>query len=402
MFQALSDLKVLDVGHYVAGPFCAKLLADYGAEVVKIERPGDGDGARRLGPFPEDGPHPEKSCLFLHLNTNKRGITLNLKSAEGAAIFKRLVKQADLVIENFAPRVMPSLGLDYPALEKENPGLVMASISNFGQTGPYRDYLATEITGLAMGLHMANEGEPDREPLRFPGHKSQYLAGNHAATVTLGAVFGSRLSGEGQQVDVSIMECMTAPPEGGASLMSYDFSGTAMSRQGHRREGVYPFGIYPCRDGQVYIYGIVGFFWPRFAAWMGMPELLEDPRFATPPARREHHGDFDAILIPWLMERSRDEAFHSAQAHRIPVTPVYTVDELVKDRQLNARGFFTEVDHPVAGKAVYAGLPFKLPETPSAPQRPAPLLGEHNREVYREWLGLSDDDLAGLRERGVV
>ena len=135
---------------------------------------------------------------------------------------------------------------------------------------------------------------------------------------------------------------------------------------------------------------------------MGMPELLEDPRFTTPEARRENHGEFEAILIPWLLEKTRDEAFHSAQAHRIPVTPLYTIDELIKDPQLNARSFFTEVDHPVAGRAVYAGLPFKLPETPVAPQKPAPLLGEHNREVYGEWLGLNDDDLAGLRKRGVI
>ncbi len=402
MFQALSDLKVLDVGHYVAGPFCAKLLADYGAEVVKIERPGEGDGARRLGPFPDHVPHPEKSRLFLHLNTNKRGITLDIKTAEGAAIFKRLVARADIVVENFAPRVMRSLELDYPNLEKENPRLVMTSISNFGQTGPYRDLLATEITSLAMGVHMFGEGEPGREPLRFPGHKTQYLAGSHAAAVTLGTVFGSRLSGEGQHVDVSIQECQTAPPEGGGNLMAYDFSGTEEPRQGYRREGVYPLGIYPCNDGHIYIYGVVGFFWPRFAAWMGMPELLEDPRFATPLARREHHGDFEAILIPWLMERTRDDAFHSAQAHRIPVTPVYTVDEQVLDPQLNARDFFTEIDHPVAGRAAYAGLPFKLPETLSLPQRPAPLLGEHNRLVYHEWLGLGDEDLDGLHERKVI
>jgi len=402
MFQALSELKVLDIGHYVAGPFCAKLFADYGAEVIKIERPGSGDGARRIGPFPEDGPHPEKSSLFLHLNTNKRGITLNLKSAEGAVIFKRLVRQADVVVENFSPRVMPSLKLDYGTLEKENPGLVMVSISNFGQTGPYRDYLATEITSFAMGLHMIFEGEPDREPLRFPGYKSQYLAGSHAAAVAMGAVFGSRLSSEGQHVDVSMMECMTAPPEGSAWLMSHDFSGMEAPRMGYRREGVFPLGLYPCIDGHIFIYGVVGFFWPRFAAWMGMPELLEDPRFATPEARHENHGEFEAILIPWLLEKTRDEAFHSAQAHRIPVTPLYTIDELVKDPQLNARGFFTEVDHPVAGRAVYAGLPFKLPETPMAPQKPAPLLGEHNREVYGEWLGLNDDDLAGLRKRGVI
>jgi crotonobetainyl-CoA:carnitine CoA-transferase CaiB-like acyl-CoA transferase len=402
MHEALSDLKVLDLTHYVAGPYCTKMFADYGAEVIKVERPGTGDGARSLGPFAGDDPHPEKSGLFLHLNTNKKGITLNLRSATGVGLLKELVREADILVESFAPRVMPSLGLDYETLREANPRLVMTSISNFGQTGPYRDYLATELTAFAMGLHMYAEGEPDREPLRFPGPKSQYLAGSHAAAVTIGAHFGASRSGQGQQVDVSLWECMLAPPEAAAWLINYDFTGNQGGRVGHRREGAYPFGVYACMDGHIFIYGIVGFFWPRIAAWMGMPELVDDPRFATPQAKAEHHGDFDAIFLPWLLERTQQEVFHSAQAHRIPVTPVYTVDELLQDRQLNARGFFTEIEHPVAGRFTYAGAPFKLPETPTAPQRPAPLLGQHNREVFCERLGYSTADLVRLRGLGVI
>ena len=386
----------------MAGPYCTRLLADYGAEVIKVERPGLGDGARRLGPFVGGQPHPEKSCLFLHLNTNKKGITLNLKTDTGRKILLRLVEQADVLVENFSPRVMPSLGLDYQTLAAVNPRLVMTSISNFGQTGPYRDYRARELTLFAMGLHMHHEGEPDREPLRFPGPKAQYLAGTHAAAVTMAACLGARASGRGQQVDISIMECMTAPPEGAAWLMAEAFSGPGVGRTGHRREGVYPLGVYPCRDGHVFVYGIVAFFWPRIAAWLGMPELLTDPRFATPQARREHHGDFDAIFLPWIMERRRDEVFHSAQAHRIPVTPVYTIDEVVSDPQFQARGTFVEVEHPVAGKARYVGLPFRLPQAPSRPQHPAPQLGQHNVEVYCGRLGYSRPDLVRLREGGII
>ena len=402
MQQALTDLTVLDLTHYVAGPYCTKLLADYGAEVIKIEKPGEGDGARRLGPFHGDHPHPEKSGLFLHLNTNKKGITLNLKTATGVKIFRELLKDADILVESFSPRVMPRLGLDYHVLGKSNPGLVMTSISNFGQTGPYRDYRATELVSFAMGVHMYGEGEPDREPLRFPGHKSQYLAGTNAAAVTMGAYFGSKATGVGQHVDVSIMECMVAPPEGAGTLMMYAFSGIQATRQGHRREGAFPFGVYRCKDGYIFVYGTVGFFWPRIAAWMGMPELVEDERFATPLAKREHHGDFDAIFLPWLLERTRDELFHSAQAQRLPVTPVYTMDEVLEDAQFNARGSFQEIDHPVIGRATYPGLPFKLPETPSTPQQPAPTLGEHNYEVYCQRLGYSRQDLVRLRETNVI
>jgi CoA:oxalate CoA-transferase len=246
------------------------------------------------------------------------------------------------------------------------------------------------------------EGEPGREPLKFPGNKAQYLAGTYAATTTLGAYFGSKVTGLGQQVDISIMECMVAPPEGAAWLMGYAFTGMTGGRAGHRREGSYPIGVYQCRDGYVFIYGVVAFFWPRIAAWMGMPELAADPRFATPAARREHHGEFDAIFLPWMVENTRQEAFHSAQSSRLPVTPVYTIDEVLKDAQFNARGSFTEIEHPVIGKVTYPNLPFKLPETPSEPQKPAPRLGEHNYLIYYERLGYSKEDLVRLREQGVI
>ena len=402
MEQALSDVRVLDLSHYVAGPYCTKLLADYGAQVIKVERPGRGDRARRLGPFFGDDPHPEKSGLFLHLNTNKKGITLNLKTRTGIKIFKELLKDADMLIENFEPKVMPGLGLEYKVLEKINPGLVKTSISNFGQTGPYRDYKATEMILFSMGPHMITEGEPGREPLRFPGYKTQYLAGTHAAAVTMGAFFGSKSTGIGQEVDVSIMECLSSPPEGAGRLMNYAFTGDDLERAGHRREGVYPFGYYPCKDGLVLIYGYVPSFWPRIAKWLEMPELLEDPRFNDPQSRPEHHGDFDAILMPWLLERTQQEVVRTAQEQRIPVTPVYLIDEMLEDPQFNAREAFVEVDHPVVGRATYPGLPFRLPETPSHSQKPAPLLGQHNREVYCEYLGYTDEDLVKLREEGVI
>ena len=327
---------------------------------------------------------------------------MNLKSRTGVEIFKKLVKDVDILVENFEPRVMPSLGLDYDTLADINPRLVMTSISNFGQTGPYRDYKATELVISAMGPHMFVEGEPDRQPLKYPGYKAQYLAGTNAAAVTMGALFGSKANGAGQQVDVSIMECLSSPPEGAAGVINYDFCGREPDRPGWRREGGYPWGIYPCKDGYVFIWGMVPMFWPRTVQFLDMPELSEDPRFATPQSRREHRDDFEDILLPWLMERTQEEVVSLAQAQRLPTTPVYTIDEALEDPHFRARGFFVEIEHSVVGKVTYPGLPFKLPETPSRSQWSAPLLGQHNREVYCECLGYTCEELVRLRQLGVI
>jgi len=402
MQNALADIKVLDLTHYIAGPYCTKLLADYGAEVIKIEKPGIGDGTRRIGPFPGDKPHPEKSGLFLHLNTNKKGITLNLKNEAGIGIFKELVADAHVLAESFSPGVMERFGLDYAVLREINPGLVKTAISNFGQTGPYRDFKATEIVLHAMGPHMVTEGEPDREPLRFPGYKSQYLAGSHAATATMGALLGSLASGSGQEVDVSIMECLAGLPEGAVKVMAHAFSGAKAGRSGYRNEGLYPLGYYPCRDGVIHIFAFTLSLWPRIAAWLDMPELLEDPRFTDPLRRPAHHGEFDVIFLEWLMERTQKELFQSAQVHRIPAAVVNRIDDVVSDPQFADREAFVRIQHPVAGTFTYPSLPFRLPEAVADPQRPAPTLGQHNQGIYCNRLGYGPTDLERLRVQGVI
>ena len=198
--QVLSDVKVLDLTHHIAGPYCTKLLADYGADVIKVEKPGEGDPTRRMGPFFEDDPHPEKSGLFLHLNTSKRGVTLNVRSETGKKVFKELAKGVDILVENFSPRVLPSLGLGYDTLEKINPKLVMTSISNFGQSGPYRDFKASELILYGMGGAMNNTGITGRYPLRKAGTVIQYQAGTIAALATMLALLANRSEGIGQHV----------------------------------------------------------------------------------------------------------------------------------------------------------------------------------------------------------
>jgi crotonobetainyl-CoA:carnitine CoA-transferase CaiB-like acyl-CoA transferase len=401
---ALADLKVLDLTHYIAGPYCTKLLADYGADVIKIERPDGGDPARRYGPFPHDEPHPEKSALFLHLNTNKRGITLNLKSAAGRDMFTALVRQADIVVENFSPRVMPSLGLAYETLERLNPELVMTSISNFGQTGPYRDYKAQDILIYAMGGPMHQTGVANREPIKMAGNLMQYQAGTMAATATLVGVYAAQLQRTGQHIDISLFETHAGTVDRRSTfLTAYAYAGEATHRQATGPQGMLPRGIYPCQDGYICIH-VMNEWWPRLARMLERPDLLTDPEFATPTARMnaESQAEFDALFYPWLLERTKQEIMECAQAARVLATAVNTPEDVLKDRHFRDRDFFVEITHPDAGCVTQPGAPFRMSETPWRIRRCAPRLGQHNEEVYGGMLGLSREELVVLREQGII
>jgi CoA:oxalate CoA-transferase len=401
---ALAGLKVLDLSHYIAGPYCTKLLADYGADVIKIERPGGGDPARLYGPFPHDEPHPEKSALFLHLNTNKRSITLNLKASTGKDVFTQLVRQVDVLVENFSPRVMPSLGLAYDTLEKLNPRLVMTSISNFGQSGPYRDYKAQDILIYAMGGPMQQTGVADRAPIKMAGNLMQYQGGTMAAAATLVGVHGAQLQGIGQHIDVSLFETHAGTVDRRSTLlMAYAYAGEESRRQGSGPHGIPPRGIYPCVDGYVCIH-VTNEWWPRLAQMLERPDLLTDPKFATPTARMrvEHQAAFDAIFYPWLLERTKQQIMERAQAARVLATAVNTPEDVLNDAHFRARQFFVEVKHADAGCVTQPGPPFRMAETPWCIRRCAPRLGQHNDEIYGGMLGLSKEELVVLREQGVI
>ena len=398
MFQgALEDVRVLDLGHSISGPYCAKLLADYGAEVIKVEPP-EGDPARKMGPFPEDLPDPEKSGLFLYLNMSKKGVTLNLQTYEGAKLLKELVRQCDILVENYPPSFLPSLGLAQGDLEEVNPRLVITSVTPFGQSGPYRDYKATEMGVFAMSGRMYLHGSADREPLRYAPHISWFQAGMTAAVATMGAFMVSRAQGVGQRVDVSAMETLVGNMD--TRALNYAYTGVKTDRD-YQPVG-YPVGAYPCQDGYV-VFGVVREnFFQRLCQAMGQPDLLEDPRFATRDARGDHRDEFDAILLGWLLEHTQAEIFRSCQEGRVPCGPLNTPDRLLEDPQLEARGFFVEVDHPRAGTLTYPGAPFMMTRTPWGAQRPAPLLGEHNIEIYCDRLGYSRGDLVRLRSVGAI
>jgi CoA:oxalate CoA-transferase len=401
---ALADVTVLDLTHHIAGPYCTKLLATYGATVLKVERPDSGDPARQAGPFPGDVPHPEKSGLFLHLNTNKQSITINLKHRRGQELVRELVKQVDVVVENFRPHVLPEFGLSYTDLEPLNARLVMTSISNFGQTGPYRDWKAQDMVIYAMGGAMNLTGQPEREPLRLALNLMAYQGGNVAATATLTGVLGRRRLGVGQHIDISLFEVAASSIDRRTtSLLGYQYTGEPGYREAAGGIGVYPAGVFPCKDG--YVQALVfPHVWERLLTAMEMPELQADPRFANPTERlkQENRPAFMALFQDWLHRNTRYEAMAKAQARRVPLTAVNPPSALLQDPHFQARGAFAEIEHPLAGTLPHTREPFRMLGSPAVPIRRAPLLGEHTATVLQQHLGLSPTEITDLRQHGVI
>jgi crotonobetainyl-CoA:carnitine CoA-transferase CaiB-like acyl-CoA transferase len=399
---ALSHVRVLDFTTQVAGPYCTKLLADYGADVIKVERPGTGDAARGLGPFPGDIPHLEKSGLFLHLNTNKRSITLDLKSKSGQKIAKQLAAEVDLVVENFRPGVMDRLGLGLEALQESNPRLVMTSISNFGQTGPYRDFKSSDILVYSMGGEMHSTGLSDREPVKLGANVVLYQAGSVAAVGSAGALFLSQDDGPGQQVDVSIMETQTGSVDRRMSaLVGYQYTGELSARVPFGAAG-YPIGVYPCEDGYFEVTGGLIYF-PRVVRMLGDPPELLEPRWYTPESQTdpELKDEFEAHFLSWTLQRSKADAWRAAQESNVLSGPLNTMEDVANDQHFIGRGAFAQIDHPLAGSLKYPGRPFVMTESPWEIRRPAPMLGQHNGEILQE-LGYGPDDQVRLRAQGVI
>ena len=401
--SALGDVKVLDLTNLVAGPYCTKLLADYGAEVIKVERPGLGDGARRLGPFPGDLPHGEKSGLFLHLNTNKQSITLDLKTEAAGTVIRELVKEADIVVESFRPGTMARFGLDYETLHSINPTLVMTSISNFGQTGPYRDFRLADVMVYGMGGEMCSTGIAEREPVKLGVNVLLYQAGATASVATMGALFAAREQGIGQHVDVSIMETQVGSIDRRMStLIGYQYTGEITGRSPLGSGAGYPYGAIPCSDGYLEISAGRGYF-PRAVSMLGSPAELEEPKWyaAGAQADPELKEEFDRILLTWSLEHTKAEAWAIAQESRVLSAPLNTMEELAGDPEFTRRGAFVEIDHPVAGTLNYPARPFIMSDSPWSIRRPAPLLGQHNQEVLSR-LGYSNQDIVRLSEQGAI
>jgi len=396
--RALEGVRILDLSEGIAGPYCTRLLGGYGAEVIKVEKPGEGDESRKVGPFPKDIPHPERSALFLHLNINKKGITLNLEAAAGRKILRQLVKSVDILVEGFKPGQMSDWGLDYESLEEINPGLVMTSITPFGQTGPYRNYRWSSAVLDALGGHTYMQGNPRREPLRYPDGIAEFTAGMFASVATMGALFGNGDSGRGQYIDVSILDCL--PGLDAFRTVRWTHLGMIQERRGGRY-AQWPGKIYPCRDGYVGLCGVgpTGTLFPMFSV-MGIPELL-DPKYEDFAKRELYAEELDAIIQPWLMEHDRYEIFNALQGVRVQAGVCNSAEDLLKDPGHEAREFWVEIEHPEAGKLTYPGEPVRMSETAWQAIR-APLLGEHNKEIYHGEIGYSLHELVQLRESGVI
>jgi len=398
--QAFSNLKVIDCTEGVAGPYCTKLLADFGAEVIKVEKPEEGDVARGMGPFLKDEPHPEKSGTFFYLNTNKKSVTLNLKSETGVKIFKELVREADLLIENFGPETTSKLGLSYEIFREVNPRLIMTSISPYGQTGPYREYKATNLTvyGLGGAMYTMRPGtNPADRPVVEGGLQADYSAGLLSFIATVAALINQTRSNRGTWIDISAMECMASTLT--MHFGEYSYIGLSRKTNPWAIHG-YPIGYSsPCKDGWISLTpGIGGA--PNIALLIGKPELQDDPLLAKPSARMAEPEKFDALIVPWLKEHDKWEIAKEAQELRLAFTPVLSPGELQNDEQLKAREFFAKTNHPMMGEVTYSGAPAKLSESPWRAGR-APLLGEHNEEIYGR-LGYSKEDLIRMREEGVI
>lgn len=399
--QALAGVRVLDLTQYVTGPYCTKMLADYGADVIKIEKPCGGDGARTLGPFQGDDPHPEKSALFFFLNMNKRGVTLNLKTDLGRKVFLELFRDTDIVVESYAPGTMACFGLDYDTLAKIKPGVVMASISNFGQTGPYRDWKATDLTLTAMGYEMYSHGLPDLPPLKNPLTRDLVCAGGTASAGVMAAYYGAKWKGTPQHVDIAIFEeFMSSVDYRMPSLVAYQYSGRVNERI--PIGGGVATGAYACKDGYIEIAAGVQYL-PRVIEMMGDdrlsdPEFLEKDIFIRKPERLE---EFNAVWYEWLSRYTKMELDEIFQKYKLQASPHQTADGVVNDPHFTARGCFTEVDHPVMGRVKTLGRPFLMEKTPWQFRMPAPLLGQHNSEIYGG-LGYTAEDLVTLKQQGII
>ena len=400
---ALDDIRVLDLTHHLCGPYTTKLLADYGADVIKVERPGDGDIARRLGPFKGDVPHAERSGTFAYLNTNKRSVTLNLASDDGRQVFFDLLATADIVVENFRPGVIDELDLGYAELARRKPNIVLLSISNFGHTGPYRDWAGSELVLFAMGGEMYSMGAAEREPIKMAGTATLFQSGAAAAVGAIGALYGAKWGGQGEHLDISIYETQAGGVDRRhAAIIGYQFSGRISGRIGLGATLSFPNGVFPCADGYVELSG-GGARFPGTVRMLGSPPELTGPEWLSPTAalRPDLRELFDAIFYPWLIEHTKREIWRLAQENHVLCAPLYTIEDLFTDPVFQDRGFFLEMDHPELGPVTMPGRPFLMSETPWSLRRPAPLLGQHTEEVLRE-IGYPPERVQELRAAGVV
>ena len=409
--SALDGVTVVELCSFVAGPYCTKLMADMGADVVKVEPPA-GDEARRRGPFysgegHEDVPGPDSSLLFTALNSNKRGVTLDTDTARGRGLLGELLEGADLLVEDLPASTAQRIGLDYPTLGQALPGLVVTSITPYGRSGPYRDYVAHYLNSyhaggdgyMLPGGRLADQLYPEREPIKAGGYLGEYQAGLSGAVASMGALVTRLADGRGRHIDVSKQEALINLNS--ADFCLYPDRGIMENRRG-RYFPHYVGGLYRCKDGFWHFLIPSQRQWDAMVKVMGEPQWTREERFATHESRVAHREDLDELIEAWALDHTRDDIFHSLQQEGCASGPVYSTTELLQDPQMESRGYFAEAQHPIMGTFRVPSAGYQLSHTPWALRRPAPSLGQHNVEIYGGWLGYGGTDLAGFRRQGVI
>ncbi len=393
MKKALENIRILDFTRVLAGPFCTMMLADLGAEVIKVERPQEGDDARSFGPFVG-----KESAYFMSINRNKKSICLNLKNRDAIAVIKRMIPKIDVVVENFRPGVMDKLGLGYQELRKLNPGLIYATSSGFGSTGPYSQLPAYDLILQGMGGIMSITGEDADHPIKVGSSIADIFAGVFCAIGILAALNHREKTGEGQMVDVSMLDCQVAILEN--AISRYFVSGENPVPIGNRHPSIAPFATLHTASGFLNIAVGNDSLWEKFCQLIGKPELVKDPRFVDNDSRNRNWDSLKPILEDVLRKETKENWIERLQAAGVPCGPINTIADVVKDPQVLHREMIVEIEHPVAGKLKMPGCPIKLSETPASVEKPSPTLGQHQEEILCGFLGLDREEFERLQNSG--
>ena len=391
----LDGLRVLDLTRVLVGPFATMLLGDLGAEVIKVERPGEGDETRHVEPLKEGESH-----YFLAINRNKLGMAVDMKQPAGREILVELARRSDIFIENFRPGVAKRLGLDYETLKEINPRLVYCSISAFGQTGPYSNRSALDVAIQAMSGIMSFTGEPDGPPTRMGLPMADLCGAMFAVIAVLSAIHERASTDRGQFIDFSMLDGMVAMLMYMATRVF--MTGEDAPKIGTGHYGIVPYGAFPARDGHIVIANIGEGFWPKICAAIGRPELATDPRYDTNPKRVERRAEVDALLSEATATRTVAEWDEILERHDVPHAPILKVSEVLKHPQVLARGMVSEFDHPTLGRFPAIGRAIRFPNHEGVPLEAPPLLGEDTAKVLAEILGYPEETIATLRESGVI
>ncbi len=395
----LRGLRVLDLADE-KGSFCSKILADLGALVIKVEKPG-GDPARKIGPFLGDSLDPNKSLSFFYNNTNKLGITLNLEQSEGREVFLRLARGFDVVVETFPPGHLDEVDLGYEVLKETCPGLILVSVSGFGQSGPRKSYKSCDLVASAFGGQMYVSGSPSSSPLKMYGEQSYISASLYAAVGILLALRQRRLTGEGDHIDISLQEAVTSTLE--HVMVRYFFENIVPQRQGSLHWNQL-FHVLPCKDGFIQLTLFEQ--WETLVEWMdgeGMAGDLKDKKWNDEEYRLKHLDHIIEVLESWTKNHTVDELFELGQLMRFPWAPVHSPRDIADSPHLREREFFFDIDHSEIGTSInYPRLPFRFTPPLSDARRRAPFVGEHNSRIYQKELGLSEEELRRLSSQGVI